>query len=170
MDKEIEQLGDLLQEFQFCQFVTISPEGEIVSRPMTLQEPRPDSPIWFVASQANQPATNLLTDSRVNLSFHRQSDHAWISMSGTARLNGNPRLIQDLWRKDWDTWFSDQTRNEIVLLEIEPSRVTFWEPEKGQLSLLASILKAKFTGAELDFAPNHTCYPSRRELSASLRS
>lgn len=169
MNKEIEQLGELLQDFKFCQFVTISSEGEMVSRPMTLQTPRPDAPIWFVASQANLPAANLLKDSRVNLSFHRQSDHAWISLSGTANLNGTPRLIQELWQPDWDVWFSEQNRNEIVLIEIEPTSVTFWEPEKGRLSQFASILKAKFTDAKLDFAPNHTCYPTKTELSASLR-
>lgn len=169
MDKEIAQLGELLKDFKFCQFVTLSANGEMVSRPMTVQPPRPDAPIWFVASQASVPAANLMADSRLNLSFHRSSDHAWISLSGTAKLNGTPRLIQDLWQEDWDTWFSDENRNEVVLIEVEPTTVTFWEPEKGRLSMFASILKAKFADAKLDFAPNHTCHPTKAELSASLR-
>ena len=170
MDKEIIQLGELLQDFKFCQFVSITPEGEIVSRPMTLQKPRPEAPIWFVASQANLPASNLLKDSRINLSFHRGSDHAWVSLSGRAKLNGTPRLIQDLWQEDWDVWFSDENKNEIVLIEVEPTTVTFWEPEKGRLGQLASILKTKFTGAKLAFAPSHTCHPSKTELSAGLKA
>lgn len=169
MDNNIEHLGELLKDFKFCQFVTLSPEGELTSRPMTLQEPRPDAALWFAADKAHLPAAHLAKDSRVNLSFHRDSDHAWISLSGKATLNDNPRLIQDLWQEDWDVWFSDHNRENVVLIEVEPTTVTFWEPEKGRLGQIASILKTKFTGASLDFASNHTCHPSATELSATMR-
>lgn len=168
MDKDIKHLGELLKDFTFCQFVTVSPEAELTSRLMTLQEPRPDAALWFAADKEHLPAAHLYQDPRVNLSFHRDSDHAWISLSGVAKLNESPRMIQDLWQDDWDIWFSDHNKANVVLIEIEPRTVTFWEPEKGKLSQMASILKTKFTNAKLDFAPNRTCHPSKTDLAATM--
>ena len=94
--RDIEQLGELLGEFKFCQMVTLDGLGEMTSRPMTLQEPRSDAPLWFVATKNSVPGINLMVNPQVNLSFHRDSDHAWISITGRARINDSKRLINDL--------------------------------------------------------------------------
>lgn len=168
MNNEIEHLAKLLDDFRFCQMVTIDGNGEMMSRPMTLQTPRNDAPIWFAATKTDVPGANLLKDPRVNLAFHRDSDHAWISMTGTAKVNTSARIIQDLWKDSWNIWFSDDNKEDVILLEIEPKKVTFWEPEKGQLAQFASIMKSKFTDSTIDFAPSKSLELSRKELSAAL--
>ena len=166
--RDIEQLGELLGEFKFCQMVTLDGSGEMTSRPMTLQEPRPDAPLWFVATKNSVPGMNLMVNPKVNLSFHRDTDHAWISLTGRARINDSKKLINDLWRESWNIFLGDHDKNDIILLEIEPSNVTFWEPEKGRFGQFVDILKAHFTDSTVEHVPTKSCTVSKTELAAVM--
>lgn len=49
----------------------------------------------------------LAFDPNVNLAYYRDGSREWVSVSGTAIVTQDRRLIQ-LYQKDWKAWFGDQ--------------------------------------------------------------
>lgn len=170
MPSTIEQLADLLKDFQFCTLTTSDYYGQLHSRPMTLQEARPGCPLWFVSKSDASMVSNLANNNLCNLAFHRRHDHAWVSVAGRARINPDQDLIQKLWSDEWQIWFENGRKTEgMVLVEIEPVHINFWEPEKGKLQMMADMLKAHFFDSDFTLAPTQTCRPDEAELAGAIR-
>lgn len=163
-------LVQLLGEFDTAMLVTQRASGEMVSRPMALQNPRPDRALWFVTTADTASAVNIAATGKVNLSFHRKSDHAWVSVSGVAKLNADRNLIDSLWQDDWSFFFPQgkETPN-TVLIDINPDQIDFWEPEHGKIGTLFQIAKAALTDQTPDFPPTHTLRVSDMELTGAMR-
>ena len=51
MTKPLNSLVELLNEFDTGMLATRTPYGHVISRPMTLQEPRNDRALWIVGSR-----------------------------------------------------------------------------------------------------------------------
>jgi general stress protein 26 len=170
MNDKLKTLVQLLRDFDTAMLVTEVPSGGLISRPMALQDPRPDRALWFVTSSDTVSAQNIAATGKVNLSFHRASDHAWVSVSGRAVINADRSLVESLWKPDWSVWFPEgkQTPN-IVLLDIEPEQIDFWESERGKLGTLFEMAKAALTDQQPELAPTRTLKMSDLELSGALR-
>lgn len=170
MTETLKQFVALLEEFDTAMLVTETPEGALTSRPMALQEPRLDRALWFVTSADTLSARNIANNGKVNLAFHRKSDHAWVSVSGQAIQNGDRPLIDSLWKADWEIWFPEgKDTPNIVLLDITPDTIDFWEPERGKIGTLFQLAKAAVTDSTPDLAPTHTLRVSDLELAGALR-
>ena len=98
-------LNDLIKEFDTAMMTTQGRDGQMHSRPMATQKPQPDSPIWFVAAFDSAKIEDLRKDPRINLAYYREKDRAWVSLSGTARLDTDKARIKQLWQEDWKIWF-----------------------------------------------------------------
>lgn len=171
MNDTLKQFAELLEEFDTAMLVTETAEGALISRPMALQQPRADRALWFVTSADNLSARNIAATGRVNLAFHRKSDHAWVSVSGTAIQNGDRTLIDSLWKPDWEVWFPEgKDTPGIVLLDVTPDTIDFWEPERGKVGTLFQMAKAAVTNSTPDLAPTHTLRVSDLELSGAMKS
>lgn len=170
MNEKLKAFVELLNDFETAMMVTQTPQGTLISRPMALQEPRADRAIWFVTSSETLSAKNIASTGKVNLSFHRRSDHAWVSLSGRAVLNGDRGLIDSLWKADWEIWFPQgKATPNIVLLEFEPEQIDFWEPAHGKIGTLFQMAKAAVTDGTPDLPPTQTLMVTDLELSGAMR-
>ena len=170
MNEKLKAFVELLGDFDTAMMVTETPQGTLVSRPMALQEPRADRAIWFVTTSEVLTAQNVAANPKVNLSFHRKSDHAWVSLGGKASINSDRGLINSLWKPDWEVWFPQgkQTPN-IVLLDFEPEQIDFWEPAHGKIGTLFQMAKAAVTDSSPDLPPTQTLLVSDLELAGAMR-
>ena len=170
MNDKLSTLVELLDDFDTAMLVTELPEGGLISRPMALQQPRPDRDLWFVTSSDTVSAQNAQANGKVNLAFHRGSDHAWVSVSGKAVLNADRSLIDSLWKSDWSVWFPQgkETPN-IVLLDINPEQIDFWEPAHGKIGTLFEMARATVTDQTPELPPTRTLRVSDLELSGAMR-
>lgn len=170
MYDKLKQFVELLEDFDTAMLVTETGEGDMTSRPMSLQQPRPDKALWFVALTESSSAQNVQSNGKVNLSFHRTSDHAWVSIAGRAVLNRDRVLIDQLWQKDWDIWFKDGKQTPgIVLIEVQPAQIDFWEPTQGKLGRLWEMAKASFTEGTPEMQPTQTLRVNDTALSGAMR-
>lgn len=171
MNDKLKSFVELLGDFDTAMLVTESPQGNLVSRPMALQEPRADRALWFVTSRDTVTAQNVTANGKVNLAFHRKSDHAWVSVAGSATINSDRALIDTLWKDDWSLWF-DQGKETpgIVLIEISPQQIDFWEPERGRIGTLFQMAKAAVTDSAPNLPPTQTLNVSDLELAGAMRA
>lgn len=170
MNEKLKAFVALLDDFDTAMMVTETPQGSLISRPMALQEPRADRALWFVTSSQTLTAKNIASTGKVNLSFHRRSDHAWVSLSGKATLNDDRSLINSLWKSDWEIWFPQgKATPNIVLLEFDPEQIDFWEPAHGKIGTLFQMAKAAVTDSSPELPPTQTLMVSDLELAGAMR-
>jgi general stress protein 26 len=169
MNEKLKAFVDLLGDFDTTMLVTELPGGGLISRPMSIQEPRPDRALWFVTSSDTVTAQNVAANGKVNLSFHRRSDHAWVSVSGKAVINGDSNLVSSLWKSDWNIWFPQgKATPNIVLLEVLPDQIDFWETAHGKIGTLFQMAKAAVTDSAPNLPPTHTLRVSDIELAGAM--
>lgn len=144
----------LVQEYDTAMMTTIGRDGHLHSRPMATQEPLESSPLWFATSLDTNKVEDLQKDPRINLSYYRPSDRAWVSVSGKARIDQDRTKIKALWKEDWKIWFpGGPEQPDLALLHVDAESVTFWQPESGKIGTLFSLAKAYVKGQEPDIKP-----------------
>lgn len=171
--QELNALLDLIEDFNTCMLTTVDESGLLYSRVMTLQDPQPGMPLWFVASLESDAARHLATFPQVNLALHRGSDHAWISIAGTGEVLSDEKLVKRLWQDDWKIYFSRESDHEnVAIINVRPVSVTYWRPEQSRLGVLFDLFKARFSEEGPDLASPHTFELNERTLesAASRRS
>lgn len=167
MTKPLNSLVELLNEFDTGMLATRTPYGHVISRPMTLQEPRNDRALWIVGSRDSSSVENIKNSSHVNLSMRSTSDQSWVSIAATATLNHDENTIRSLWQDSWDIWLSGP--EQAVLIELEPYQIDFWEPEMGKLGRLLELAKAHLSDSTPDMAPIKTLHISDALLAPALK-
>jgi general stress protein 26 len=171
MNEKLKSFVELLGDFDTAMLVTQLPSADLISRPMAVQQPRPDRALWFVTSSDTVSAQNIAAYQGVNLSFHRSSDHAWVSVSGKAELNSDRALIESLWKPDWGIWFPQgKGTPNLVLVDVEPQQIDFWEPAHGKIGTIFQMAKAAVTDSTPDLPPTQTLRISDLQLSGALKS
>jgi len=153
-EKNLEVLYELLKGFEVALMTTVSREGLLLSRPMMAQEPIPDADLWFVTSLDTEKVRDIEVDPRLNLGYYRDSDKAWVSVSGKGRIERDSTRIKEMWKESWRIWFPEGPDDpDLVLIKVEVEHVIYWKPEAGKISVLFSLAKAYVTGQPPELDP-----------------
>src|SRR5690625_1015856 len=83
-DDGIRKVAELVKDARIAMFTTTNAQGQLVSRPMDLQEIEFDGDLWFFADQRSDAVEEILAKSGVNVSF--SSGSAWVSVTGEAEV------------------------------------------------------------------------------------
>lgn len=146
-DPKIDALLDRLREFDIAMFTTVAPGGHVHSRPMQTQEREPDCDLWFVSSMATHKVDELKAHPRVGVIYHRDRDHAYASLAGTARIHQDRDLIRSKWKEDWRAWFPDgPDQADLCLIKVDVEQAEWWFPEGGQLRVMFEVARAYVSG------------------------
>ncbi|MBI3925972.1 MAG: pyridoxamine 5'-phosphate oxidase family protein [Armatimonadetes bacterium] len=168
---ELKELVELLDDFNVCMLTTISQEGHLHSRPMALQEPEEDMPLWLISSTTTSAGRHVAQRRELNIACYRSSDMAWISIAGVGEIDAERERIRRLWKDGWKTWFTEGPETPgIAILKVQPISVTYWLPEQSRAGLLFEFLKSRFTHEYADVGPNRTFDLGKRDLQAARRT
>jgi general stress protein 26 len=66
-----------------------------------------------------------VADQRVLVTM--QSNAKQIAVYGRARLERDPRKVQELRREAWRVWFDDKSDPHIVLIHVLPDEGEYWD-------------------------------------------
>jgi len=84
MSQELQTFYDLIEDMKIAMMTTRRGDGHLVSRPMANQKRADGADLWFVTSAETQKLAHLDQDPHVNLTYFRDGNMEWISVSGTA--------------------------------------------------------------------------------------
>lgn len=132
--KTLERLSDIVDGFDNVMLVTAR-DGELRSRPMVIADHRPDGRIRFITRDDSGKLDEL--DENPNVNVTAQGDGSFLSISGTARLTKDPKLIDKCWKSRQERWFTEGKDDpHVMLLEVVPTYAEFWERNETALSRL----------------------------------
>ena len=156
LEKKLEDLYSLIDGIEVAHMTTRRPDGYLVSRPMQVQERTAGTDLWFMTNLESHKLEELATDPHVNLAFYKDRTREWVSVSGTAIISRDKRLIHELYQADWRAWLGDQGGERdggpddprIGLILVEAHSVTYLKKDRPMPLVLFNIVKGMVTGQE----------------------
>jgi general stress protein 26 len=154
LEKKLDDLYALIDGIEVAMFTTRRQDGSLVSRPMQVQERRAGTDLWFVTDVESHKLEELVHDRHVNLGFYRDRTREWVSVSGTAVLTQDKRLIHEMYKPDWRAWFGDQGGERdggpddprLALILIDAHSVVYSKQDRPTPVVLFQIAKSMVTG------------------------
>ena len=145
----IDELRELLKEFDVALLVTRTSEGFMRARPMAMQdiEELPEADLWFVTPDETPKVGEIEREQQVAVACYRPKDRAYLSISATARVEHDQETIKRLWKPDWQAWLPNGPEDpHAALIKLQIERAEYWEPSGGKLRVLYEMAKAVVQG------------------------
>jgi len=155
LEKKLDDLYTLIDGIEVAMFTTRRPDGQLVSRPMQVQERSAGTDLWFMSNVDSHKLDELETDPHVNLGFYNNRTREWVSLAGTAIISRDKRMIHEVYKPDWKIWLGDEggERNggpddpRIALILVEAHSVTYSKQDRPAPFVLFEMAKARVTGS-----------------------
>ena len=154
LEKKLDDLYKLIDGIEIAMFTTRRPDGQLVSRAMQVQERTAGTDLWFMTNIESNKLEELASDPHVNLAFYKDRTREWVSVSGTAIISRDKRVIGALYKPDWKAWLGDEGGERdgsaddprIALVLVEATSVTYSKKDRPAPLVLFEIAKGMVTG------------------------
>ena len=147
------KVAELLKGERFGFLTTITMDGRLTSRPMTLQEVEFDGDLWFFAERDSTPVEHIAASPEVNVGVG--SGGTWVSLSGDAVVVEDVAKKRELWNSAVEAWFPQGPDDDsVVLIKVEADSAEYWDSPGGRLATVLSFAKAKITGQRIEGGEN----------------
>ncbi len=142
-DEAVTTLVGHMEDIRTVMVTTVTADGSLASRPMTVQEVEPNGNLWFIGSQGSDMVAEIRADDRVNVAFASSSD--FVSLAGRARVTRDLEKVKELWDRPTDAWFEDgPTDDDVALVHVDADSAQYWDTP-GQVATLVAMLKSSLT-------------------------
>src|SRR4029453_11023167 len=144
-DSQTRKVAELLKGERFGFLTTITMDGRLTSRPMTLQEVEFDGDLWFFAERDSNPVHHIAASPEVNVGVG--SGGSWVSLTGDAVVVEDSAKKRGLWNPAVEAWFPDGPDDDgVVLIKVQAGSAEYWDSPGGRVATAFSFVKAKLTG------------------------
>jgi general stress protein 26 len=170
MPTELEKFYSAIESIDTAMMVTRRADGHLRARAMANQKRAGGADLWFVAKDGTAKLADLEHDPHLNLSYYRDGNREWISVSGTAIISRDRDKIRELYQPDWKIWFDEAgdplhgTPNDprMALIGVTVHAAEFLEVNKPKPVLLFELVKGWITGTEPELGEMHHLTEPRR--------
>jgi general stress protein 26 len=104
---EVDQLYELIEEIETAVMTTRRRDGSLVSRPVATERRADGAHFWFVGQESSSALAEIVADPNVNLTYYRDRNREWVSVSGVARVVRDRTKIRELYEPTWKALFPD---------------------------------------------------------------
>ena len=170
MQSELEKLYAEIESIDTAMMTTRRADGHLRSRAMANQKKASGADLWFVCREGTAKLADLANDPHLNLTYYRNSNREWVSVSGTAVVSRDRAKIHELYAPDWKIWFQDEgdprhgTKDDprMVLIGVTVHAAEFLDIDKPRPVILYELVKGWLTGNEPQLGEMHEVFEPRR--------
>jgi len=153
MGKEaVDKVKQLAKKAGTCFFCTSIETGKpILTRPMAVQKTDDDGRLYFLSASDSYHNAEIQDDPQVQLFFQGSSYDSFLTLYGTATINRDRALIEELWNPMVKTWFTEGIDDpRITVIIVEASEGYYWDTKHGKMVAFVKQLVGAATGTTLD--------------------
>ena len=169
MASELDTFYEMVDEIEVAMMTTRRADGHLRSRAMATQKRAAGADLWFVCAEGSAKLADLAADPHINLSYYRDANREWISVSGLATVSRDRATIRELWAADWKVWFPDEgdprhgtpEDPRLVLIGVQIHGAEFLEVNKPRPAILYELVKGWLTGTEPELGTMHAIKGAR---------
>lgn len=120
------QIDEIIGHFDTAMLVTTSLDGKLRARPMAIADHESGGALYFATRAEDEKLQEILRSSEVALTI--QGDGRYLSITGTARIETDQVLTDELWSPTMRLWFPQGcTDPQLTLVLVEPSYAEYWD-------------------------------------------
>ena len=155
-EDNLEKVRELVKEIDFCMLSTVDENGDLHSRPMSVNgEIDPDGDLWFFTNANSHKVTEISTRPKVNVSFADPDNQHYVSISGKAQLVRDRNKIEELWKPEFKMWFPEGKDDpEIALIRVSLEKAEYWDSPSSTIGYVLNFVSSLLTGKEADYGEN----------------
>ena len=171
MKTELEKFYAAVENIEIAMMTTRRRDGHLRSRAMANQKQAAGADLWFVTAENSAKLEDIEHDAHINLSYYREKNSEWVSVSGIAAISRNRQTIRELYAPDWKMWFGHDgdprhgtdEDPRIVLIGVTVHAAEFLEVNKSRPVILYELVKGWVTDTEPEIGEQHALLePHRR--------
>jgi general stress protein 26 len=170
MRSELAEFYSLVDELETAMMTTRQRDGHLRSRAMANQKPAGGADLWFVTMDESPKLNDLASDPHVNLSYYRDRNREWVSVSGTAVVSRDRSKIRELYASDWQLWFpkdGDPRHGtpedpRMVLIGVTVHAAEYLKVDAPHPLILFEMVKGWLTGTQPELGTMHQVEEPRR--------
>ena len=126
---------------------TVSPEGQLHSRPLVAQDVEFDGDLWFFCDEDSNKVREIRSNPEVNVAFSNSQQSEWTSISGRAEVVHDRARAEELWNPMLEVWFEDGLDTPgLALLKVHADTAEYWESSSSRVVRLIGAVRAAATG------------------------
>lgn len=123
--QQVEKAKELLAGFTSGMLITSSADGNPHARPMSIVEVDESGRVSFITALGSPKVEEILHRPAVVLTM--QSDNAFVSASGDARIVTDADEKGRLWSLSAAIWFKGPDDPEAAVIQLKPDTVEYWD-------------------------------------------
>jgi general stress protein 26 len=140
-----QKLWSLIQPLKTGFLVTYT-DGHFEARPMHLVQSEFIDKLYFFSNVHSSKASELQANPNVCLTFGCPKAQTYVSLAGTAVINQDPALIEELWNPFVAAWFPKGKSDPAVgLIEVSITQAELWDSNSNTFVQLFEYAKAAIT-------------------------
>jgi general stress protein 26 len=154
-DEDRATIAKIVKAAKVGLLTTVSPDGQLHSRPLVAQDVEFDGDLWFFAQDDSPKVRDLAANGSVNVAF--ESGKGYLSIAGTATVVRDERKIDEYWTPSVQAWFPEGREDPtIVLIRVHAESAEFWANDEPRIVSAFKIAKATVTRTQPDVGENRT--------------
>ncbi|WP_234031233.1 pyridoxamine 5'-phosphate oxidase family protein [Mycetocola zhujimingii] len=152
-DDDMVTIARLVKASKIALLTTVTPSGQLHSRPLATQESDFDGDLWFFTQDPSSKVDDIRSNDQVNAAF--ESGKGYLSISGSATLVHDRDKINELWSPALEAWFPDGKDDPTVaLIKVSAQSAEYWATNEPGVVTMFKIAKAVVTGSQPDIGDN----------------
>jgi general stress protein 26 len=153
--EEIDKVSKLIESAKIALVTSVSEDGQLVSRPLAMQQREFDGTLWFFTQDPSPKTEQVAANDQVNVAL--QVDDGWVSIAGTASVTKDPAMIDELWNRHAEAWFENGKEDpSVALLRVRADTAEYWTMTSSKVVSAVKYAKAIVTGDQPDIGENNT--------------
>jgi len=123
------KVADLIKNNRYAKLITFGPDGAPRARIMTNLPMGSDMVIWFATGLSTSKIRDIRKNSNVSVFVDDPDDMTNASISGTAEIVTDKRMLKKFWQDVFGFFFpGGPTDPDYCLLKIIPRKVEYLDP------------------------------------------
>jgi general stress protein 26 len=154
--KHNERIWELIEKIGVCMLTTQAGDS-LHARPVEARAGASDKAaglIYVVTDARSTKADEIAARPEVVLTFVDQSESAYLSIAGRAKVLRDVVKTRELWRKTDELWWSGYDDPNVCLLRIDAMTAELWDGPASNAVFVWEFLKATVSGAEPELGQN----------------
>lgn len=146
----LKKMTDLVEDIKIAMFLTDLKSQPISAVPMTTKKVDEQGNIWFLSGLNSDHNRNISRSKDVQLLYSDPKGHEFISIYAEATIVTDKNILEDLYSKVDDAWFTGTDDPNLTALKVEAKEAYFWDSKQNKYISLFKMGLAAVTGNKQD--------------------
>ncbi len=142
----LDKMTNLVNDIKFTMLLTDLKTQPISAAPMTTKKVDKHGDIWFLSGLDSDHNTNINKSPEVQLLYSDPSDMEFISIYGKASVVTDKTILEDLYDKKDDAWFTGIDDPNLTAIKVVPDEAYYWDTKDNKYVSLFKMGVAAVTG------------------------